>query len=188
MNQTTGSTDRHGEHVPTAARATIGLGSNLGDREAMLHFALRALDRLPDVSLVAASRIYESDAVGPGEQGAYLNAAVALDTTLRPRNLLEELLAIELSAGRNRESETARWSPRTLDLDLLFYGGVIVASEGLHVPHPRLHERAFVLEPLCDLAPDFVHPGMHQSIADLAKAVRDDSAVRVWSAELVLPR
>lgn len=170
-----------------AERAYIGLGSNLGDREAMLQFAVRALDDLDDVSLVAVSRVYETDAVGPGEQGAYFNAAVAVDARIPPERLLERLLAIELEAGRDRTSEAVRWSARTLDLDLLFFGDACIETKGLQVPHPRLHERAFVLEPLCDLAPDFIHPGQQQSIADLAKAVRDESAVRLCSTELSRP-
>lgn len=167
-------------------RAYIGLGSNLGDREAILRLAVRALGDLPNVTLVGVSRVYETDAVGPGEQGAYLNAAIAIDTTLEAQELLEQLLTIELAAGRDRASETLRWSPRILDLDLLLFGASCIETKGLQVPHPRLHERGFVLEPLCDLAADVIHPGMHRTLGDLAMGVRDKAAVRLWSNDRVL--
>lgn len=170
-----------------AVRAYIGLGSNLGDREAMLRFALRALGELSGTVLEAASRVYETDPIGPGEQGAYLNAAVEVKTELTPELLLEGLLAIEQKAGRDRAGEPQRWTARTLDLDLLFFGDACLEMRGLELPHPRLHERAFVLEPLCDLAPDFIHPTLQTSIAELARAVRDDAAVRLWSNELAVP-
>ena len=130
----------------------------------------------------------ETDPVGPGEQGAYLNAAVSIDTLLSAEQLLECLLAIELKAGRDRAAETERWSARTLDLDLLFFGETIVELQRLQIPHPRLHERPFVLEPLCDLAPDFLHPRTQTTLAELARAVRDESAVRLWPTALAVPQ
>ncbi|MFT5441838.1 MAG: 2-amino-4-hydroxy-6-hydroxymethyldihydropteridine diphosphokinase [Myxococcota bacterium] len=161
-------------------RAYIGLGANIGDREGALRFAVEALGRRQSVEVEAFSRLYETDAVGPGEQSAYLNAAAALACELAPRELLETLLAIELEAGRDRSAEALRWGPRTLDLDLLFYGDQCIEEPGLSLPHPRLHERAFVLEPMCDLAPNFVHPGQGIAIAALASRVRNTQAVRLW--------
>lgn len=159
-----------------ARRAYVALGSNLGDRDAHLARALAALDATPGVERVARSAVYETDPVGPPPQGPYLNAVVALDTTLSARALLERLLAIEAACGRTRGA--GRDAPRTLDLDLLLCGDEIVDEPGLRVPHPRLHERAFVLEPLCDVAPDLVHPVLGRRVAELAARVRDPAAVR----------
>ncbi len=132
-------------------RAYVGLGSNLGDREATIRAAVAAL---PDV--VAVSELRETAPVGVVDQPAFLNGAAALETELSPRQLLEVLLEVELGLGRERRE---RWGPRTIDLDLLLYGGETVAEPGLVVPHPRLHERGFVLEPLAELDPGLVVPG-----------------------------
>ncbi|MGH7337010.1 MAG: 2-amino-4-hydroxy-6-hydroxymethyldihydropteridine diphosphokinase [Myxococcota bacterium] len=157
--------------------AYIALGSNLGDRERHLGAALAALRALRGVRGVELSRVYETDPVGPGEQGPYLNAVARVRTDLPPRALLDRLLAIERSEGRVRGPE--RNASRTLDLDLLLYGEREIDEPGLVVPHPRIAERPFVLEPLCDLAPDLVLPGAAASVSALAAAVRDPAAVRV---------
>jgi 2-amino-4-hydroxy-6-hydroxymethyldihydropteridine diphosphokinase len=169
-------------------RAYIGLGSNLGDREANLRMALSFLAEIPGARLEGVSRVYESAAVGPGDQGPYLNAAVAISCELTPDALLEALLAIELRAGRDRGQDVKRWAARTLDLDLLFYGDACIDEPGLSVPHPRLHERRFVLEPLCDLAPDYIHPREGVAVAELARKVQDQFALEVWRESLKLPR
>lgn len=168
-------------------RAYLGLGSNLGDRQAMLRLALQGLAQTSGVEIDGVSRVYETLAVGPGDQGAYLNAAVSIRTELEPDALLARMLAIEHEAGRDREREVERWTARTLDLDLLLYGDRCLEMRGLEVPHPRLHERGFVLEPLRDLAPELVHPRMKRTIEELARAVRDESAVRLWPHELAIP-
>ena len=154
----------------------VSLGSNLGDRDAHLRGALAALAATPGIEVLAVSSWYETDPVGPGLQGAYLNAAASLRTTLAPGALLQRLLAIEASAGRVRGPE--RNAPRTLDLDLLLYAERRIDEPGLCVPHPRLHERAFVLEPLAELAAERVHPVLRVTIAELAARVRDPAAVR----------
>ncbi len=136
-----------------AVRVVIGLGSNLGDRETHLTAAIRDLGRLGE--LVAASAFYETAPVGGPEQGPYLNAAVALDTDLSARAVLDECLRIESAHGRERRQ---RWGPRTLDLDILLYGTETINEEGLKVPHPRLHERRFVLEPLLAVWPQAKMP------------------------------
>ncbi len=156
--------------------AYIALGSNLGDRERHLHAAFAALRTLRGVREVVASRVYETDPLGPGEQRPYLNAVARVSTELSPRDLLDRLLAIERSEGRERGERNA---PRTLDLDLLLYGERELDEPGLVVPHPRMAQRAFVLEPLCDLAPDLVIPGASATVSALAAAVRDADAVRV---------
>jgi 2-amino-4-hydroxy-6-hydroxymethyldihydropteridine diphosphokinase len=133
-------------------RAYIGLGSNLGEREATL---LEALDRLgaeEGIEVVAVSSLRETDPVGFLDQPRFVNAAAAIETSLPPRELLERLLEVERSLGRNRARET-RWGPRTIDLDLLLYGDEEIHEPGLTVPHPRLAERPFVLEPLVELDP-----------------------------------
>ena len=139
------------------ARAYVGLGANLGDREGALRAAVAALDATEGVQVVAVSAFRETDPVGYLDQPRFLNAAVAVDTTLRPRELLDALLETERSLGRTREGP--RFGPRTIDLDLLLYGDESVDEPGLTVPHPRLHERAFALEPLIELDPGLVVPG-----------------------------
>jgi 2-amino-4-hydroxy-6-hydroxymethyldihydropteridine diphosphokinase len=144
------------------ARAFLGLGSNLGDRVALLRAAVASL---PD--LVATSPVYETDPVGgPEDQGAYLNLVVELDTDLDPRALLEVCRTLEQAAARVRE---VRWGPRTLDVDLLLIEGTTVDEPDLQVPHPRMGDRRFVLAPLADLAPDLVTGAQ---VADAAGEVR----------------
>jgi 2-amino-4-hydroxy-6-hydroxymethyldihydropteridine diphosphokinase len=132
-------------------RAYVGLGANLGDREATIRAALAELP-----GLVAVSELRETDPVGVVDQPAFLNGAAALDTDLSPRELLDALLSIERELGRERRE---RWGPRTIDLDLLLYGEERIDEPGLTVPHPRLHERRFALEPLAELAPGLELPG-----------------------------
>lgn len=150
--------------------AYLALGSNLGDRHAHLRFALGALAALPGTTLLGVSGILETDPVGPVPQGKYLNAAAAIETRLGPHDLLARLHGIERAAGRDRATGE-RWGPRTLDLDLLLYAGVILNGPGLTVPHPRLHERLFVLEPLSQIAPSLIVPGLGRSISDLRDAL-----------------
>ncbi len=136
---------------PPRRRAFLGLGSNLGDRAAILREAVSTLGR---AGLVAVSPVYETDPVGgPGGQGPYLNIVVELRTDATPRALLAVCHRVEAAAGRVR---AARWGPRTLDVDILWIDGVTVDETDLVVPHPRLWQRRFVLAPLRDLAPDLV--------------------------------
>ena len=133
-------------------RAFIGLGSNLGDRRALLRAAVEGLEAAGDV--VGVSPLYETEPVGgPEGQGPYLNVVVELSTADTPRRLLERCRALEAAAGRVR---TVRWGPRTLDADVLWVEGCEVDEPDLTVPHPRLWERRFVVQPLADLAPDLV--------------------------------
>jgi len=138
-------------------RAYVALGANLGDREGTLLAAVDALAAEEGVDVVAVSALRETEPVGVGKQPRFLNGAVALDTTLAARELLELLLAIEQRFGRVRVA--GEHGPRTLDLDLLLYGAEEIDEAGLTVPHPHLHERSFVLEPLAELAPGLVVPG-----------------------------
>lgn len=161
---------------PRLVRCCIGLGSNLGDRVAHLTAAEISLRESPDISGFTLSGIYETSPVGPGPQGPYLNAAACLETSLSARGLLVRLLAVEATRGRRRNGP--KHSARSLDLDLLLYGDRCLAEPGLVVPHPELQRRAFVLEPLAEIAGDLVHPVVGERIADLASAVRDPTAVR----------
>jgi 2-amino-4-hydroxy-6-hydroxymethyldihydropteridine diphosphokinase len=138
-------------------RAFIGLGANLGDREATLRQALDLLAAEPGVELRAVSTFRETDPVGYLNQPRFLNAAAELETTLSPRELLDRMLAVERALGRERTGP--RFGPRTIDLDLLLYGDETIEAPGLQVPHPRLHERRFALEPLAELDPDLELPG-----------------------------
>jgi 2-amino-4-hydroxy-6-hydroxymethyldihydropteridine diphosphokinase len=134
--------------------AYVGLGSNLGDREATVR---RALELLGERVVVAAvSSLRETDPVGLVDQPCFVNAAARVETELSPGELLDVLLGVELELGRERRE---RWGPRTIDLDLLLYGDSAVDERGLTVPHPRLHERRFALEPLAELDPALVVPG-----------------------------
>ena len=150
------------------SRAYIALGSNLGDRAATIRSALAELAASPGVEVVAVSALAETDPVGYADQPRFLNGAAAVETSLPPRELLELLLEIERRHGRVREGVPAQ-GPRTLDLDLLLYGEAEIDEPGLRVPHPRLHERAFVLEPLAELDPALEVPGKGTIQALLAR-------------------
>jgi 2-amino-4-hydroxy-6-hydroxymethyldihydropteridine diphosphokinase len=138
-------------------RAYVGLGANLGPREDTLSRAVQLLREEEGVEVVAVSTLRETEPVGPTDQPPFLNGAVALETGLSPRALLDVLLRIEQRLGRVRDG--TRWGPRTIDLDLLVHGDLTVDAPGLRVPHPRLHERRFALEPLAELEPELVVPG-----------------------------
>jgi 2-amino-4-hydroxy-6-hydroxymethyldihydropteridine diphosphokinase len=138
-------------------RAYVGLGANLGDRRRALRAAVDALSAEDGVEVVSVSVLRETEPVGVGQQPLYLNGAAELETTLTARELLDRLLAVEQRFGRIRVS--GEHGPRSLDLDLLLYGDEVIDEPGLTVPHPRLHERRFVLEPLAELAPGLVVPG-----------------------------
>lgn len=137
--------------------AYIGIGSNLDDPERQVRAAIDALAHLPRSAFIGASRLYRTAPWGKADQPAFVNAAVAVSTALSPRELLAALLAIERAHGRMRDGE--RWGPRVIDLDILVYGDARIDEPGLHVPHPRLAERAFALLPLADLDPGLEIPG-----------------------------
>ena len=136
-------------------KAFVGLGSNLGDREAQIRMALDELAKLPGTRVSRASSLYDSEPVGEVEQPNFLNAVAQLDTELTARQLLWNLLLIERRLGRVR---SARWGPRSIDLDLLMFGELVVEEPDLQVPHPELANRSFVLVPLVEIDPLLVHP------------------------------
>jgi 2-amino-4-hydroxy-6-hydroxymethyldihydropteridine diphosphokinase len=146
-------------------RAFVAVGSNLGDREATIRAALDQLGSTPGVEVRRVSTLLENPAVGgPPDAPAFLNGAAELSTTLGAHALLKRLLEIERSLGRERRE---RWAPRPIDLDLLLYGDRVLSSDDLVVPHPLMHERRFVLQPLAEIAPDVVHPTLQMSIHGL---------------------
>jgi 2-amino-4-hydroxy-6-hydroxymethyldihydropteridine diphosphokinase len=150
------------------ARAYVGLGANLGERETTLRRALELLAAEDGIELVAVSALRETDPVGVEDQPRFLNGAAALETTLGARELLDVLLRVERALGRVRDG-TRRWGPRTIDLDLLLYDDDVVDEPGLRVPHPRLHERRFALEPLAELDAELEIPGCGRVLDLLAR-------------------
>jgi 2-amino-4-hydroxy-6-hydroxymethyldihydropteridine diphosphokinase len=145
--------------------AYIALGSNLGDRRLTLESALQQLGAMPQTQLTKISSFLENPAVGgPANSPPFLNAAAELQTELDPHALLDQLLKIEQSLGRHRRE---KWDPRTIDLDLLLYGNQIIHDPGLVVPHPLMHQRKFVLQPLHEIAPQARHPTLQKTIAQL---------------------
>lgn len=163
--------------MAASVRAYVGLGANLDAPAARLKRVFDELDLLPSTRLTARSPLYKSAPLGPPDQPDYINAVAVLDTALEPLPLLHALQALETRHGRRREGE--RWGPRTLDLDILLYGELNLATPELTLPHPGLHERAFVLYPLSDVAPELDIPG-HGSLRELREAL---GAVRIARLE-----
>ncbi len=159
------------EAPPEPITAAIALGANLGDRRATLESAVRSLALTPGVDVLRVSSFIETAPVGPGEQDDYLNGALVVQVTLAAHDLLERLQTIERVHGRDR-AQTQRWGPRTLDLDLILYADRVIDEPGLHVPHPRLSERAFVLEPLAQIAPQMRVPPLDTTVAELLEGLR----------------
>ena len=146
--------------------AYLGLGSNLGNRMAFLRSGRDTLVDQPGIVLIRAAGVYETEAVGgPPENTLFLNTVLQIETSLEPQQLLATCMAVENEFGRSRP---VRWSPRTLDIDILFYADQVICEENLTTPHPRLQERAFVLAPLREIAPDLRHPLLEQTITALA--------------------
>jgi len=155
--------------IEAPTRVFVGIGGNVGDVETTIAEAMWALDSLPQTSIRAQSRMYRTPPWGNTEQPPFINAVVELQTRLSARVLLDLLLDIELRFGRDR-SEGEKWGPRELDLDLLIYGDEQLDEPGMHVPHPRLHERAFVLVPLAEIAPKLEIQGVGR-VSELVAAV-----------------
>jgi len=148
----------------------IALGSNLGDREASVRGALQQLDAHAGIDFLNVSSFHETEPVGPAGQQRYINAAAKLQTTLGPQELLEVMLAVEQQLGRTRDDQQ-KWGPRTIDLDLLLYGDDVIDKPGLVVPHPHMHERSFVLDPLVEIAATVQHPVLGEPIESLRRAL-----------------
>jgi 2-amino-4-hydroxy-6-hydroxymethyldihydropteridine diphosphokinase len=164
-------------------RTGIALGSNLGDRLANLRAGREALLRLPGVAGPAmSSRVYETEPVGTGAgAGPFLNAVIEVDYGGQPIALLDALQKIEAQLGR--PSKRPRNAPRTLDLDILYVGNLVLSNEEIVIPHPRLHQRRFVLAPLHDIRPDLLLPGQQRPVDELFAALEDPAAVEVFAIE-----
>ncbi|APG28301.1 2-amino-4-hydroxy-6-hydroxymethyldihydropteridine diphosphokinase [Syntrophotalea acetylenivorans] len=159
--------------------AFLGLGANLGDRLGSLRGARQALDKLPGITVVKSSALYETVAVGgPPGQDAYLNAVLEITTTLSADKLLENCLAVEKQFGRER---LIYHGPRTLDIDLLFFSHLVCEDRDLTLPHPRLHLRAFVLIPLRDLAPEMLHPLQGKTVRQLCDELPCNQGIKYFS-------
>ena len=165
-------------------RAYIAIGGNLGNRRAYLQAGIKEVAALPGTRLAAISRAYETQAVGPVAQPYFLNAVFAIETSLAPAPLLAALLAAEKKHQRQRR---IRWGPRTLDLDLLLYGERTVNSADLTLPHPRMHERRFVLVPLCEIAPRLLHPITGRPFAAYLAALAGDGDARAVAPLAPIP-
>lgn len=159
--------------------AYLGLGSNLATPLQQLQQCVAALNDLPDVQVVAVSPLYGSTAIGPGDQPDYVNGVAHIQTRLSAEDLLKSLQSVEQRQGRERGP--VRWLPRTLDLDILLYGNQVMALPHLHIPHPRMQERNFVLLPLFDLAPDLILPD-GKALRDLVKLCGSAGIWRLDSA------
>jgi 2-amino-4-hydroxy-6-hydroxymethyldihydropteridine diphosphokinase len=157
----------------------LSIGSNLGDRASNL---ARAIESLPEagVRVLRTSSIYETEPVDFLAQPWFLNCVVEAETSLEPRELLEALQSIERSLGSRK---LVQRGPRIIDLDVLFYAAAVIHSEGIEIPHPRLQQRRFVLVPLAELAPEFPHPVLHQTVANMLATTQDQSVLRAWNPE-----
>jgi 2-amino-4-hydroxy-6-hydroxymethyldihydropteridine diphosphokinase len=163
-------------------RAFLGLGSNLGGRLANLEQAVSSLGREGEVRVVRSSRVYETDPVGGPEQPDFLNAVIEVETSLDPHELLSRCLSVEREMGRAR---VERWGPRVIDIDVLTYDDVEVDEPGLTIPHPRMHERGFVLVPLLELVADPVLPGGRR-VKDLRLSADTFGGVRLFGPPLAI--
>jgi 2-amino-4-hydroxy-6-hydroxymethyldihydropteridine diphosphokinase len=173
-------------------RAFIGIGSNLGDRAANYRQAIGRIATLPQTRIVRQSSIYETEPIGD-LKGVFLNGVIEVETELPPDSLMRRLLAIERAMGRKRATspKTAKRAaprPRTIDLDLLFFDKEVIATPGLTVPHPRLHERRFVLAPMAELAPVLIHPKSNKSISELLVDLKSAQRISLARADLLQPR
>jgi 2-amino-4-hydroxy-6-hydroxymethyldihydropteridine diphosphokinase len=171
-------------------RAFIGLGTNLGDRAANYREAVQRIATLPATRVVRQSSLYETEPVGD-IKGAFINGVVEIETEIAPDALMRRLLAIERLMGRKRvrgkkpASSRAKYRPRIIDLDLLFFDNEIIDARTLKVPHPRLHERRFVLAPMSELAPALIHPKLNASISEMLAALKSPFRVTLARADLL---
>ncbi len=159
----------------TSARVFLGMGSNLGDRSSLLEQAAELIAKLPDTEVVRLSSVYETEPWGLSGQRDFLNQVAEIRTGLSPAGLLEACHAIENRLGRRRKN---RWGPRTIDIDILYFGSTVIKEENLRLPHPAAAGRRFVLEPLAEIASGFTDPESGRTIAEMLKTCGDSGTVR----------
>jgi 2-amino-4-hydroxy-6-hydroxymethyldihydropteridine diphosphokinase len=173
-------------------RAYIGIGTNLGDRAANYREAIQRIAGLPDTRVVRQSSIYESEPVGDVKGGFFLNGVIEIETEFMADALMRRLLAIERQIGRRRPAgrrpaSRIKYPSRIIDLDLLFFSREVIDTRSLQVPHPRLHERRFVLAPMSELAPALIHPKLNVSISDLLAGMKAPQRVSLARADMLRP-
>ena len=151
----------------------LALGSNVGDRQQIIISAIESLHNHSQFFDIRISSMYLTEPYGLSQQRGFVNCAVRLESILSPRELLTEIQRIENQFGRTRE---IKWGPRTLDIDILFYGNEIIQEPDLIIPHPEIHKRSFVLQPLCELCPDLIHPVLHRSVKKLLESILGNSS------------
>ena len=149
-------------------RVYLGLGSNLGDRDAHLNDAISTLSSHDAINITEQSSVIETEPIGNTNQGKFLNAVIEIETTMTPQELLQTCLDIEIQQGRVRSE---KWGPRTIDIDILFFDDQLIQEEGLHVPHPEMHNRSFTLLPMAEIAPDFSHPLINRDIKAMSSGL-----------------
>jgi 2-amino-4-hydroxy-6-hydroxymethyldihydropteridine diphosphokinase len=164
-----------GPHEGPAVRAYVALGSNLSDRHRNINAAIEKLNQIAGIQVGKVSSYYETEPVGGPPQGTYLNAVVEVKCSLSAGELLKRLQRIEKDLGRTRSGKSF---PRTIDLDILLFGDQVIDEAELKVPHPRMHQRSFVLDPLNEIAPDAVHPVLGLTVSELRRALRRADARR----------
>lgn len=160
--------------VKNNASVYIGVGSNMGDRYSNILSAKKEINNSSSCKIIEVSKIYETEPIGYLDQDNFLNCVFKITTSLNPKKLLKLLLNTEKILKRKR---IIHWGPRTIDLDILFYGNITISSTELTIPHPRLHERMFVLKPLCDLDPDLYHPVIKERCNILAEKLETEQSV-----------
>ena len=156
------------------ARVFLGLGSNLGDRVETIRKAMEMISKIPGVSASSSSSLYETEPVGISDQPMFVNAVLEIETDLSPEELFSKLKDIESELGR---TETIRWGPRIIDIDILLFGDRVIEERDLTIPHPEMTKRGFVLVPLCEIAPEIKHPKLKKTIREIADGLGDISGV-----------
>jgi len=160
------------EHEVSCNAVFISLGANLGPARENIARAIRSIKK--NCRVLAVSSLYESDPVGPQDQPKFTNAVVKVETDLSPFDLLDHPMAVEREIGRKK---TRRWGPRVIDIDIIFYGDLVISTDSLVIPHPRAHERRFVLEPLLEIDPAAWHPAKNMAVRDICSGLGDSQAV-----------